>query len=101
MTRLEKAKLLVDVVALGGGGRAEHDQRGRGIERGKRLFIQRVTGREVLVVAKDRAQRLWDPTRRRLAADKVLVNGESLELGMEPTWPTHYRCGYRREMRGI
>ena len=40
MPRLEEPHLLVDVVALGGGRRADDDQRGRRIERGKRLLVE-------------------------------------------------------------
>ena len=36
--RLEQPDLLIDVAALGGSGRADDDESGRGIERGERLL---------------------------------------------------------------
>ena len=87
MPRLEEPDLLVDVVALGGGRRADDDQRGRGIERGKRLVGEGMARGEVVAVAEDGAERLGDRTRRGLAAHQVLVDGEGFERAVQPLRP--------------
>ena len=96
MTRLEEADLLVDVMALGGSRRADHDQSMRSIERGERLLVQRMTCREVVAVAEDGAQCLGDRARGRLAADKVLVDAKAFKRRDAATWPKPCRRGCRK-----
>jgi hypothetical protein len=69
MPRLEKAHLFVDRLALGRGGRGQQDQRGGRVERRYRLFAESSAGVEIVTVAEDWAQLLWDSSDRCGAAD--------------------------------
>ena len=82
MPRLEEPDLLIDVVALGSGRRADHDQSRGGVERRKRLVGQRVSRGEVIAVAEGRAERLGYCARCRLTADQVLVDRERFDHAM-------------------
>jgi hypothetical protein len=87
MPRFEEPHLLVDVAALGGGRRANDDQRNRGVERGKRLLIQAMARGEVIAVAENWAERRGDRTRRGLATHEALVDGEGFERAVQPLRP--------------
>src|SRR5262249_3751641 len=87
MTRSEEPDLLGNVTALGRRRRANDDQRMRSVERGKCLLRQRVAGSELVAVAKDRTQCLWNRPNRRRTPCKVLVDGEAFKRTMQPLRP--------------
>jgi hypothetical protein len=89
VARLEQADFFRDVFAARRGGRADHDERSRGVQRRQRLVREGVPGGEVVPVAEDGAERLGNRARRRLAAGQILVDAEAFQAEMQPLGP----CG--------
>jgi hypothetical protein len=84
VARLEQADFFRDVFAARRGGRADHDERSRGVQRRQRLVREGVPGGEVVPVAEDGAERLGNRARRRLAAGEILVDAEAFRAEMQP-----------------
>src|SRR6476619_5445125 len=93
MTQLEEANCFTDVVVLGGGRRTDDYQCVRGVERGKR---QRMAPSEVVVMAKDRAQRLVDCTRD-IAPHKILIAAKGFQPAVQPLRPARIGVTVRNE----
>jgi hypothetical protein len=84
MTLLEEPDLLVDIVALRRRGRAKHDQRRRGVKRGKGLLGQGVACGEVVAIAENGLDRLRDRPALRLPTGQIAIDAAALKPAMQP-----------------
>ena len=86
--RFEQPNFFRDIGALGGGRRADDDQRGGRIERGERLVAERMAGGEVVAVAEDGPQGFGYGPALGLTPDQVLVDAERLQPAVQPLGPS-------------
>ena len=97
MARLKQAHLFVDIVALGRSRGAKDDHRGRCVECGDGLLGEAVPGSELVSVAEDGSETLWDRPRRGVASNQFLVDRKVLEPPVQPLRPLGVRVAVGEE----
>ena len=97
---LEAADFLVDIFALRGVRRTQHDEELRGFERGERLLGQRMSGGKILAVAEDRPQASSAPGPRSVCDRPDPCRCDSFRAPNAATCPTRCRGGYSLGTRG-